>query len=99
MSSLPVLNNNAADTTRATIAADLSRLLKGQVRFDAHHQLLYSTDASLYQVRPIGVVFPLSADDVSATLNYCNANRISLLPRGGGTSLAGQCTNHAVVMD
>lgn len=98
MSSLPVINSRS-DVDRATIASDLARLLKGQVRFDAHHQLLYATDASLYQVRPIGVVFPLNAEDVVATLNYCNANRIGVLPRGGGTSLAGQCTNHAVVMD
>ena len=83
MSSLPVLNSGPdAPAGRATIAADLSRLLKGQVRFDAHHQLLYATDASLYQVRPIGVVFPQDADDVCAALNYCNANRVALLPRG-----------------
>lgn len=97
MSSLHVIDEKGLDRSR--IAADLGRLIKGEVRFDAHHQLLYATDASLYQVRPIGVVFPADAEDVSAVLGYCNEHRVGVLPRGGGTSLAGQCTNHAVVMD
>lgn len=97
---LPVLNNPAVDEqARERIGTDLARLVKGDVRFDRHHQLLFATDASLYQVRPIGVVFPKDAEDVVATLTYCNANRVGVLPRGGGTSLAGQCTNQAVVMD
>ncbi|HZZ43088.1 MAG TPA: FAD-linked oxidase C-terminal domain-containing protein [Tepidisphaeraceae bacterium] len=81
------------------LSGDLGRVLKGSYKLDGHHRLLYATDASLYQVLPIGVVFPEDAEDVRGVLSYCNANRIGVLPRGGGTSLAGQCTNKALVMD
>ncbi len=81
------------------IAHDLASLISGEVRFDTHHRLLYSTDASLYQVQPLGVVFPVDADDVAKILSYCAGADIAVLPRGGGTSLAGQCTNRAVVID
>jgi FAD/FMN-containing dehydrogenase/Fe-S oxidoreductase len=97
MTALPVLSETSPNTAR--IAGDLQRLVKGEVRFDPHYQLLYSTDASLYQVKPIGVVMPADAEDVLAVLNYCAAHGIGVLPRGGGTSLAGQCTSHAVVVD
>jgi FAD/FMN-containing dehydrogenase/Fe-S oxidoreductase len=69
------------------------------VRFDRHNRLLYSTDASLYQVEPIGVFIPSSIDVVGPMLAYCAARGVAVLPRGGGTSLAGQCTNTAVVLD
>src|SRR5947209_10371608 len=97
MPALPVLSPSARN--RSPLAAELARLIKGEVRFDHHSKLLYATDASLYQVEPIGVVLPADADDVMALLAYCAEHRIGVLPRGGGTSLAGQCTNHAVVMD
>jgi FAD/FMN-containing dehydrogenase/Fe-S oxidoreductase len=97
MPSLPVLSPTSRNGS--PLAAELARLIKGEVRFDHHSKLLYATDASLYQVEPIGVVLPADAEDVMAVLNYCSEHRIGVLPRGGGTSLAGQCTNHAVVMD
>lgn len=84
---------------RSKIADELRRLHVGAVRFGDHDRLLYSTDASLYQVEPIGVVTPESIDQIAPLVTYCRDNRIALLPRGGGTSLAGQCTNHAVVVD
>jgi len=93
----PPLVIDAAE--RARIAADLAALGAGEVRFDRHHQLLYATDASNYQVEPVGVVLPRTADDVAAIVNYCAPRGIALLPRGGGTSLAGQCTNRALVID
>lgn len=71
----------------------------GEVRFDEHNRKLYSTDASLYQVEPIGVVIPATIDDAVRVVRHCARNNIALLPRGGGTSLAGQCVNRAVVMD
>src|SRR4051794_27444643 len=98
MPSLPVLPSSSS-RNGSPLAAELARLIKGEVRFDHHSKFLYATDASLYQVEPIGVVLPADADDVMATLNYCTEHRIGVLPRGGGTSLAGQCTNHAVVVD
>src|SRR5688572_1103169 len=85
---------------RDEIARDLARLIRtGQVRFRDHDCRLYSTDASIFQVEPIGVVVPATVEEASATLQYCATRGIPVLPRGGGTSLAGQCTNRAVVID
>lgn len=80
-------------------AAALQKLIRGHVRFGRHDRMLYATDASLYQVEPIGVVVPADVEDVRRTVEYCHAHGVPMLPRGGGTSLAGQCTNFAVVMD
>ncbi|HEV7300316.1 MAG TPA: FAD-linked oxidase C-terminal domain-containing protein [Tepidisphaeraceae bacterium] len=100
--SLPVLPSGPSDSTDPhleAIATDLRRLVRGQVRFGRHDRALYATDASPYQVEPIGVVIPADIDDVATAVRYCAEHRIALLPRGGGTSLAGQCTNRAVVLD
>ena len=78
---------------------ELRRVIKGDVRFDPMSRLLYSTDASMYQVEPVGVVVPRDADDVQAAIELGRKNGVALLPRGGGTSLTGQTVNHALVMD
>jgi FAD/FMN-containing dehydrogenase/Fe-S oxidoreductase len=78
---------------------ELRRVVEGEVRFDDYSRLLYATDASMYQVEPIGVVLPRSKDDVRAVLELANRYNVPVLPRGGGTSLAGQTVNHAVVLD
>ncbi|MBI4637987.1 MAG: FAD-binding oxidoreductase, partial [Candidatus Rokubacteria bacterium] len=78
---------------------ELRKVVSGDVRFDAHSRLLYSTDASMYQVEPIGVVIPRHADDVEAALDVARRNRVAILPRGGGTSLTGQTVNAALVLD
>ncbi len=78
---------------------ELRRVVEGDVRFDDFSRLLYATDASMYQVEPIGVVLPRSAADVQAVLELANRHNVPVLPRGGGTSLAGQTVNHAVVLD
>src|ERR1041385_733794 len=78
---------------------ELRRVVEGDVRFDAGSRLLYSTDASMYQVEPIGVVIPRHADDVQAALAGAKQPQVPLLPRGGGTSLTGQTVNQAVVLD
>src|SRR4030095_1320559 len=77
----------------------LRRVVRGGVRFDAASKLLYSTDASMYQVEPIGVVTPRDADDVRAAVDVARSYKVALLPRGGGTSLTGQTVNHALVLD
>lgn len=69
------------------------------VHDDDHMRGLYSTDASIYQVSPLGVVVPQSVDQVPELLKLCTQFRIPVLPRGGGTSLAGQCVNQALVID
>ena len=78
---------------------ELRRVVEGEVRFDDYSRLLYATDASMYQVEPIGVVLPRSRADVHAVLELANRYNVPVLPRGGGTSLAGQTVNHAIVLD
>jgi len=73
--------------------------LRGEVRFDQGSRALYATDGSNYRQVPIGVVLPRDVEDVIATVALCREFKAPLLPRGGGTSLAGQCCNVAVVMD
>jgi FAD/FMN-containing dehydrogenase/Fe-S oxidoreductase len=77
----------------------LRRVVRGSVRFDQGSRLLYSTDASMYQVEPIGVVIPRHADDVRAAVQVAREQKVALLPRGGGTSLTGQTVNRALVVD
>ena len=77
----------------------LRRVVRGSVRFDQGSKLLYSTDASMYQVEPIGVVIPRNADDVRAAVQVAREQKVALLPRGGGTSLTGQTVNRALVVD
>ncbi|HEX9562879.1 MAG TPA: FAD-linked oxidase C-terminal domain-containing protein [Gemmatimonadaceae bacterium] len=77
----------------------LQKELEGEVRFDSHTRHLFSTDASLYAIEPVGVVFPRHADDVVATVSTAVQFGVPVLPRGGGTSLAGQTVGRAVVMD
>jgi FAD/FMN-containing dehydrogenase/Fe-S oxidoreductase len=89
----------APDFDRSKHARALARLIRGEVRFDAHDRMLYATDASLYQVEPLGVVVPADADDARAVVRYCIEHDLPILPRGGGTSLAGQCVSRAVVVD
>src|SRR5579859_4524807 len=73
--------------------------IRGDVRFDTSSRALYATDGSNYRQVPIGVVLPRDADDVLATISVCRDFGAPLLCRGGGTSLAGQCCNVAVVLD
>ncbi|MFC7020316.1 MULTISPECIES: FAD-binding and (Fe-S)-binding domain-containing protein [Haloarcula] len=87
------------DVARPGLVADLEELVEGEVRFDEYSRQLYATDASIYEVTPIGVVFPRSTADVAAVVSYCADREIPVLPRGGGTSLAGQTVNEAVVLD
>ncbi|MGZ8096488.1 MAG: FAD-binding and (Fe-S)-binding domain-containing protein [Methylosarcina sp.] len=83
----------------ASLAAELSREIQGEVRFDEGSRALYATDASNYRQVPIGVVVPKSIDDIIATVAACRRHGAPVISRGGGTSLAGQCCNVAVVMD
>ncbi|WP_435361875.1 FAD-binding and (Fe-S)-binding domain-containing protein [Haloarchaeobius sp. DFWS5] len=87
------------DVSRPGLVDDLSARVEGDVRFDEHTRQLYATDASAYEVTPIGVVMPKSTADVASVVSYCADREIPVLPRGGGTSLAGQTVNEAVVLD
>src|SRR5438067_8664360 len=81
------------------LASELKRRIRGEVRFDDGSRALYATDASNYRQVPIGVVIPRDADDVIRTVEIARGFDAPILARGGGTSLAGQCCNVAVVLD
>ena len=91
-------NTASLDASNA-LESDLRRHISGEVRFDNGSRALYATDASNYRQVPIGVVVPRDADDVIAAISICRENAAPVLCRGGGTSLAGQCCNVAVVFD
>ncbi|MDV3126887.1 FAD-binding protein [Mycobacterium sp. 21AC1] len=82
-----------------SLAAQLRERLAGEVRFDPGARALYSTDASNYRQVPIGVVVPATPEAAATAIAVCRENDVPVLSRGGGTSLAGQCCNAAVVLD
>src|SRR3954466_8877624 len=90
---------NMSSTDAAALAVALRAKLRGEVRFDSGSRALYATDGSNYRQVPIGVVLPYDNDDVLAAIATCREFGVPLLCRGGGTSLAGQCCNVAVVLD
>jgi FAD/FMN-containing dehydrogenase/Fe-S oxidoreductase len=73
--------------------------LDGEARFDALSRALYSTDASVYQIEPAGVVLPKSREDLVRVVNACRRHGCSITMRGGGTSQAGQCIGPGLVVD
>ena len=87
------------DPEAGALEGGLRRNLQGEVRFDNGSRALYSTDGSNYRQVPIGVVIPRDNDDVIAAIAICREHGAAVLCRGGGTSLAGQCCNVAVVID
>jgi len=86
------------EAARALEAA-LKRELEGEVRFGDGDRAMYATDASNYRQTPIGVVIPRSADEAARAIELCRAHDAPVTPRGGGTGLAGQTCNTAVVID
>ena len=90
---------NISASEVSAIADKLRGQIAGEIRMDHYNRLMYSTDASMYQMMPVGVVVPRSADDVEATIRVAREHGVPVMPRGGGTALAGQTTNHAIVMD
>jgi len=90
---------NTSDVDAEALAAELRRRVRGEVRFDDGSRALYATDGSNYRQVPIGVVLPRDIDDIIATVATARRYGAPVLARGGGTSLAGQCCNVAVVLD
>src|SRR5690349_16316559 len=82
-----------------SLESELKGQIAGEVRFDKGTRALYSTDGSNYRQVPIGVVIPRHAEDVERTMTLARKYGAPILSRGGGTSLAGQCCNVAVVLD
>jgi FAD/FMN-containing dehydrogenase/Fe-S oxidoreductase len=81
------------------LAERLRAALEGEILFDRFSRGRYSTDASHYQIEPVGVVVPKSAEDVRAALQIAREEGVPLLPRGGGTSQSGQTVGRALVLD
>ena len=95
----PVVSPQSSLDDLMGLSEALRAQLRGDVRFDNSSRALYATDGSNYRQVPIGVVLPRDADDVLAAISVCRDFGAPLLCRGGGTSLAGQCCNVAVVLD
>src|SRR6476469_3799253 len=89
--------NSAVDAV--ALEGALRAHLRGEVRFDSGRRALYATDGSNYRQIPIGVVLPRDVNDVLATISLARQHGAPILARGGGTSLAGQCCNVAVILD
>lgn len=87
------------NTTSNALREELERVIEGEVRFDHVSQALYSTDASVYQILPLGVVIPRSREDVVNTVLACRKHGASITARGGGTSQAGQAIGAGVQLD
>jgi FAD/FMN-containing dehydrogenase/Fe-S oxidoreductase len=101
IATLPLIGSPGASTTIdvAGLREALSRSVTGEVRFDRLSRALYSTDASVYQIVPLGVVIPRTEEDVQATLQVCRQLRVPLTARGGGTSQAGQAIGPGLQLD
>ena len=96
---LVALRREASDYEGTALDRDLHRHVDGEVRFDRGTRALYATDSSNYRQVPIAVVVPRNAEAVVAALSICHQHGVPVLMRGGGTSLAGQTCNQAVVID
>jgi len=90
---------NQADVDAAGLRRSFRRTVRGEVRFDTGTRAMYATDASNYRQVPIGLVIPRDAEDVERALAACRTFGAPVLSRGGGTSLAGEACNAAVVID
>src|SRR5258707_15588821 len=103
MTSLPLISDSSSPSSKSVdVAALRDALLKavrGEVRFDRLSRALYSTDASVYQIVPLGVVIPKTEEDILATLKVCGQMQVPITARGGGTSQAGQAIGPGVQID
>src|SRR5512138_1922144 len=78
---------------------ELKRHFTGDIRNDLASRILYSTDASIYQIEPLGVAIPKTQDDLQAAVELAAKYKIPILPRGSGSSLGGQAIGEALILD
>lgn len=90
------LNNNSLD---AELESTLKSKISGEVYFDQTSKTLYSTDAGNYQIEPVGVVVPKTNEDIATAIEIASQYGVAILPRGSGSSLAGQAVGHALIVD
>src|SRR5437868_12872451 len=81
------------------LARELTQNIEGEVRFDAVSRALYATDASVYQIQPLGVVIPRGRQDILNALEVCRRHRCPITMRGGGTSQGGQAIGQGIQID
>ena len=86
-------------TVLASLETELNQSIEGDVLFDEMSRHIYSTDASLYQINPLGIVLPKTRNEIHKIIQIANKYGVPLLPRGGGTSLAGQTVLAGLVVD
>ena len=96
---MPPQQHTEIQTLHQLIRTELAPAIRGQLRLSRPDRMLYATDASIYQVEPLGVAIPATIDEIPTIAAFCFKHAIPLLPRGGGTSLPGQCANRALVVD
>ncbi|MDP7668627.1 MAG: FAD-binding protein, partial [Rhodospirillales bacterium] len=99
MTTKPQREKKSARIGDADLARRLGREIEGEVLFDAFSRGRYSTDASIYQIEPIGVVVPRTAADVVRVVEIAAEHGTPVLARGGGTSQCGQTVAEAIVVD
>src|SRR5512137_2622490 len=87
------------DELSADVLTDLRKAITGEVKSDPVTRVLYSTDASIHSIPPLGVVFPRHQDELSAIVSIADKYRIPLIPRGSGSSLAGQAIGSGLIID
>ena len=93
------ISNAPAAVDTGALRRELEACIEGEVRFDAISRALYSTDASVYQIQPLGVVIPQDREDILRTLEICRRLRCPITMRGGGTSQAGQAIGAGIQID
>src|SRR5262249_35730333 len=96
---MPTTTPNASSSLLRRLSERLSRESRAEVHFDPGVRGLYATDASLYQVGPLGVVVPRTAQDVVTTVRVAAEERVPIVPRGAATSLSGQTVGPAIIID
>src|SRR5580704_8084096 len=97
--STPVPHANARLVDAAALQRELEAQIEGEVRFDRVSRALYSTDASVYQIEPAGVIVVRSREDVKRTVEIARRHGMSITARGGGTSQAGQAIGAGLQLD
>src|SRR5881392_4017678 len=83
----------------STLARRLRSNMTGDVLFGAFDRGRYATDASHYQIMPLGVVIPRTIEEAERAIGICRAEGVPVTPRGGGSSQAGQTVNHSIIVD
>jgi FAD/FMN-containing dehydrogenase len=78
---------------------ELQNTVSGEILYDELSLGMYSTDASIYQIKPIAIVLPRNEDDIKSAIKVAFDNGITILPRGAGTSLAGQTVGKSIILD